>query len=63
MKMERPMAQFIDIDLNSNIIIASPPPCANCANTDGGYRGGGQACYGDDSVSTECDDPDALDIG
>ena len=61
MKMDKPEVLFVGIDLESDVIITSDT-CTNCAQTDGGYRGGGQGCYGDDTVSTDCDNVDANDL-
>lgn len=55
MMMEKPEVEFVSIDLESSVLTNSDT-CTNCALTSGGYRGGGQGCYGDDTVSTECED-------
>lgn len=61
MMMEKPEVMFVAVDLDVNTTGASDE-CTNCAKTGGGYRGGGQGCYGDDTVSTECEDADARDL-
>lgn len=61
MTMEKPEVQFLSIDLSSEVL-ANSDPCTNCATSGGTYRGGGQTCFGDDSVSTECGDPDSHDL-
>ena len=55
MMMEKPEVKFVGIDLDKSVL-ATSDSCTNCALTSGTYRGGGQGCYGDDSVSTECED-------
>lgn len=53
MLMQKPVVEYVPIDMKDMIMTSGE--CSSCSQ-DGGYTGGGQICFGDMGVSTQCTD-------